>query len=85
MGIIQQIVTWIRRHILRKKKGSPLIEPFRRERGRFFEEPLPKVTRKKQSVSQRYTREKIWGLPSRSARNKRMWKLQVSKEELEED
>jgi len=38
----------------------------------------------RQPASQTYTGRKVRGMPPRSARNKRMWKLQVSKEELDE-
>lgn len=37
----------------------------------------------RQPASQTYTGKKVRGLPPQSARTKRMWKLQVSKEELE--
>lgn len=41
----------------------------------------------RQPASQTYTspRRKIRGMKPRSARNKRMWKLRVSKEEIEKD
>jgi len=40
--------------------------------------------RRRQPASQTYTGIKVRGMKPRSARNKRMWRLQVSKEELEE-
>lgn len=56
----------------------------RRVRPKTPLEALKEANRRRQPASQRYTREKIRGLPPRSARKKRMWRLQVSKEELDE-
>jgi len=40
--------------------------------------------RRRQPASQTYTGIKVRGMKPRSARNKRMWRLQVSQEELDE-
>ena len=40
--------------------------------------------RSRQPASESYTQKKVRGLPPRSAFSKRMWRTQVSKEELDE-
>ena len=59
------------------------LERFRRSLSRRA--PSRSRVPRRQPASQTYTRKKkIRGLPPRSARNKRMWRTQVSKEELDE-
>ena len=57
------------------------LERFRRSLSRRV--PRLRVPRR-QPASQTYTQKKVRGLPPRSAFSKRMWRTQVSKEELDE-
>jgi len=85
----------IEEHIERVKALDRDFEQYRKQREELARRIRPKTplealkeanlrNRRRQPASQTYTGRKVRGMPPRSARNKRMWKLQVSKEELDE-
>ena len=88
-----RMIEWLKRLIssfLKKPKEEGVVAEVRRAppptplyRPRPRRQPM-KRRALRQRASQTYTIKKIRGLPPRSAYKKRMWKLGVTKKELEE-
>ena len=75
---------------LRRQEKIERLRAEERELERFrrsLSQRVPRASRpvpRRQPASQTYTQKKVRGLPPRAAFSKRMWRTQVSKEELDE-
>ena len=69
---------------LRRKEQSSLMRDMERKRWQLRRRLRGTPVRSRQPASKSYTQKKVRGLPPRSAFSKRMWRTQVSKEELDE-